>query len=272
MRALFQAHGTQHGSAVMTPDGAMRARVYVPDLSFARRRRSSASSVMISSSGGAMVSPAQRRPMAFTAAMTRELARLCAVVIGVSGTGSLVAEQLARLGFGRVILIDFDQIERKNLNRIVNSVLADVAAGRLKVESFTRAVDGYRGPDVAVPVAKSITTREAVAIAATGDVLFSCVDTLEARQIADLIASAFLHPLFDVGVVIPVRKDARGTRNRRRLRTHRLRAAGRLDPARPRRLFAGHAPGRIFAPRGARGAPAGSRGGLHQGLSKKRRA
>jgi hypothetical protein len=227
MRALFQAHGTQHGSAIMTPDGAMRARVYAPDLSFLDVPLVSVVGDDIQfwwSDGG----PAQRRPMAFTGAMTRELARLCAVVIGVSGTGSLVAEQLARLGFGRVILIDFDRIERKNLNRIVNSVLADVAARRLKVESFTRAVDGYRGPDVAVPVAKSITTREAVATAATGDVLFSCVDTLEARQIAD-----------------------------------RLRAARRVDPARPRRLYAGHDPGRVSAPRGARGAPAGSRGGLH---------
>ena len=35
------------------------------------------------------------------------------------------------------------------------------------------------------------------------------VDCLEARHIADLIATAFLLPLFDVGVVIPVR-DAGG--------------------------------------------------------------
>jgi hypothetical protein len=209
MRALFQAHGTQHGSAIMTPDGAIRARGYAPDLSFRDVPLVCVVGDDIQfwwSDGG----PAQRRPMAFTGAMTRELARLCAVVIGVSGTGSLVAEQLARLGLARVILIDFDRVERKNLNRIVNSVLADVAAHRLKVESFTRAVDGYRGPGVAVPVAKSITAREAVEAAAAGDVLFSCVDTLEARQIADLIASAFLHPLFDVGVVIPVRKDGEG--------------------------------------------------------------
>jgi hypothetical protein len=38
------------------------------------------------------------------------------------------------------------------------------------------------------------------------DVIFSCVDTHEARQVADLIASSFLIPLFDVGVVIPTRK------------------------------------------------------------------
>ena len=38
--------------------------------------------------------------------------------------------------------------------------------------------------------------------------LFCCVDTLEARQIADLIVSAFLIPLIDMGVVIPVRRAA----------------------------------------------------------------
>ena len=31
---------------------------------------------------------------------------------GVSGTGSIVAEQLCRLGFGRVILIDHDKVDR----------------------------------------------------------------------------------------------------------------------------------------------------------------
>ena len=148
--------------------------------------------------------------MAFTGAMARELGRLCAVVIGVSGTGSLVAEQLARLGFGRVILIDFDRVEGKNLNRIVNTRIVDVTAHRLKVESFAEAVEGYRGVGVAVAVPKSVTTREAIEVAASGDVLFSCVDTLEARQIADLMASAFLLPLLDVGVVIPVRKDGDG--------------------------------------------------------------
>jgi hypothetical protein len=49
-------------------------------------------------------------------------------------------------------------------------------------------------------------TREAVLAASQSDVLFSSVDSLEARQIADLIAAAFLIPLFDVGVTIPVRK------------------------------------------------------------------
>lgn len=207
--SLLQAHGEVHGSAIMTPDGAMRARLYGSDL-IAR------DVPLVGIIGDdirfswASDGPAQRRPLAFTGAMTRELGRLCAVVIGVSGTGSIVAEQVARLGFGRVLLIDFDHVESKNLNRILNSRISDVTNRRLKVESFSEAVDGYRGAGIAVPIARSITTREAIEASGSGDVLFSCVDTLEARQICDLMAASFLLPLVDVGVVIPVRNDDDG--------------------------------------------------------------
>lgn len=205
MPCLFHATGGLHGSAVMVPSGAVRARIYSPKLE--------ATDIDLVSVAHhdirywwAKGTGRDAWPLAFTSAMTGELAHLTAVVIGVSGTGSVVAEQLARMGFGRVILIDFDKIERKNLNRILNARLIDAERERLKVEMFAEAIVSHRGPGVAVPVAASITAREAIEIAATGDVLFSCVDTLEARQIVDLMAASFLMPLIDVGVVIPVRR------------------------------------------------------------------
>jgi hypothetical protein len=205
---LFQAFGALHGSAIMTPDGAIRARLYTPSMDMRPVD-------LVTVAGhdlwywwedNAWLTGPTARPVAFTGGMTRELGRLSAAVIGVSGTGSIVAEQLARLGFGKVALIDFDRIEKHNLNRILNMKLSDAAAGRLNVE----ALGGYRGGDVAKPVAVSVMTREAVLAASQCDVLFCCVDTLEARQVADLIAAAFLLPLFDVGVVIPTR-EAGGT-------------------------------------------------------------
>jgi proteasome lid subunit RPN8/RPN11 len=204
MPCLFQAGGTLHGSAVMVPSGAVRARIYSPELAATDIGLVNVAHYDIRY-WWADGTGCDERPLTFTSAMTGELARLTAVVIGVSGIGSIVAEQLARLGFGRVILIDFDKIERKNLNRILNARLVDAERERLKVDMFAEAVVSYRGPGVAIPVAASITTREAIEIAATGDVLFSCVDTLEARQIADLMAASFLLPLINVGVVIPVR-------------------------------------------------------------------
>lgn len=208
MPSLFQALGGLHGTAIMTPDGAMMARLYRQDLSAI-----SVDSVMVAGDdltwhwADRKFSP---RPTAFTSEATQELGRLSACVIGVSGTGSLVAEQLARLGFGQVILIDFDKLELRNLNRIANSTLEDAKVQRPKVFAFADAVTRYRGEGVAVPVNASISTREAVLQASQADVMFSCVDTLDARQIADLLGASFLIPLFDVGVSIPTRKAKRG--------------------------------------------------------------
>jgi hypothetical protein len=208
MPGVFQALGSLHGTAIMTPDGAILARLYRPDV-----EPISVDSVTVI--GDELTwwwadKQFSSRPMAFTSQATDELARLSACVVGVSGTGSLVAEQLARLGFGQVILIDFDKLELRNLNRIINSTMEDAKAQRSKVFAFAEAVATYRGEGVAVPVNASILTREAVLNASQADVLFSCVDTLDARQVADLIGSSFLIPLFDVGVSIPTRKSSLG--------------------------------------------------------------
>lgn len=211
MPSLIESHGRFHGSAIMVPEGAMRARCYDREL----RARPIALATVAghdlhywweedAAQGGRVA-----RPLAFTSEMSRELKRLTAGFIGVSGTGSINAEQGCRLGFGCAKLIDFDKVELKNLNRILNSMLRDAHARRLKVDAFAEAVRGYRGDGVAEAIPHSILTREAVIEASQCDVLFCSVDCLEARQIADLIATAFLLPLFDVGVVIPIR-DARG--------------------------------------------------------------
>lgn len=210
--SLIENHGSFHGSAIMVPGGAVRARCYDREL-----RAHPLALVTVAGHDlnywweeDAVQGGPSLRPLAFTSGMTRELKRITAGFIGVSGTGSINAEQGCRLGFGRAKLIDFDRVECKNLNRILNSTLRDAHGRRLKVDAFADAVRGYRGEDVADAIPLSILTRDAVIAASQCDVLFCSVDCLEARQIADLIATAFLLPLFDVGVVIPIR-DAGGT-------------------------------------------------------------
>ena len=149
-------------------------------------------------------------PMAFSAEMGRHLKNFTACVVGVSGTGSIVAEQLARLGFGRLILIDFDEIEFKNLNRILNATLDDARNGTAKVARFASVIPTYRDDIEVLTLKASVATREAIELAGEGDVLFCCVDSFEGRQVCDRIASAFLQPLFDVAVTIPTRQSAGG--------------------------------------------------------------
>lgn len=209
MQSMLANHGLFHGSAIMIPSGAVRARWYGQDLTPKAIELITVTGHNIAYwwEQDAVHGAPTRRPMAFTQAMTAEIGRLTAMVIGVSGTGSITAEQINRLGFGRIKHADFDVVEFKNLNRILNSKISDAVAHRLKVDMFVEAVESYRGTGVAEALPFSILTREAIIAAGQCDVLFCCVDSLEARQILDMIAAAYLLPLFDVGVVIPTRES-----------------------------------------------------------------
>jgi hypothetical protein len=214
MPALFHGTGRECGSAIMTPCGAIRGRLYGdagPPIPVDLVMEVGDELSLWWDADATMRGPAAP-PMAFTAGMTAWLSRLSVGVIGVSGTGSIVAEQLARLGFGEIILIDFDHIEVRNLNRILNSAIGDAEVRSLKVEMFARAIRRYRHQCEVIEVPRAIATREAVFAAGEADILFSCVDTAEGRHLADRIAAYLAMPLFDVGVTIPTRKTKEGAR------------------------------------------------------------
>jgi hypothetical protein len=207
-------HGTERmaGSAIMVPDGAVRARVYESDHTAepVDLVTTAGADIHLWWDAGATTAGPMPPAMAFTSAMRARLARMSICVIGVSGTGSIVAEQLARLGVGEIILIDFDKLEIRNLNRILNSSLADIDT--YKVEMFANAIRRYRPDCDVIPLASSIATRETILAACDADVLFSCVDTAEGRHIADRLSTYFAMPLFDVGVAIPTEASPEGGR------------------------------------------------------------
>jgi hypothetical protein len=208
-RAVRHTDKIWHGSAIMLEEGAVRAQLY--DVEHGRVPVD-----MVSVYGEDLHffwnpdrfgRTTARRPLAFSSAMQDELSRLSVCVIGTSGTGSIVAEQVARLGFGEVILVDHDRMAKKNLNRILNSTLQDAEDERLKVDVIAEAIKSFRS-DVSIKTAPTeIACRSTILEAAMADFIFCCVDSHEGRQISDLMASAFLQPLFDVGVTIPVRQQ-----------------------------------------------------------------
>ena len=82
----------------------------------------------------------QRHAQLFGSATTQRLRDMAVAVIGCSGTGSPLIEQLVRLGIGRIVIVDPDRVEDKNLNRIYNSTREDAYLKRLKVESMAKAI------------------------------------------------------------------------------------------------------------------------------------
>jgi tRNA A37 threonylcarbamoyladenosine dehydratase len=50
-------------------------------------------------------------------------------IVGLGGGGSMVAEQIAHLGVGRIVAIDFDVVRTHNLSRIVGATGGDARSG-----------------------------------------------------------------------------------------------------------------------------------------------
>lgn len=226
-RLLFPAihnwveHAGAHASVVMLPDGAMFGRTVD-----ARGGFSPLEAIIVAGeqievwrhsevTGEGTSEPvptfAKRHAQAFGARTTRRLGRLSIAVIGCSGTGSIVIEQLYRLGVGRLVIVDPDVVKDHNLNRILNTTSTDAALGRPKVEVLHGAiVRTGLGTDV-LPIAKSLFDPETIAAVADCDIVFGCVDSAEARFLINRIAAFYVMPYFDVGVALDADQAGRIT-------------------------------------------------------------
>lgn len=143
---------------------------------------------------------ARRIAQSFGAGTYTVLQQLRIGVVGCSGTGSVVIDQLARNCVGELVLVDPDRVEFKNLNRIVNSRMADADAGRLKVEVMARAVaeTGLGTKVETFPV--SLFDAGAVRAIASCDIVFGCVDSIDGRHLLNRLATFYGIAYFDLGV------------------------------------------------------------------------
>lgn len=128
------------------------------------------------------------------------LGRLRVAIVGLGGTGSFAAEELARLGVGALLLIDDEAIELSNLNRVVGSGLEDV--GREKVEVAARSVS-RANPDCEVETVTGNVVLESVARRLIDcDFILCCTDSHGSRAVINQVAYQYLVPCIDVGVRI----------------------------------------------------------------------
>lgn len=143
---------------------------------------------------------------AFGAYTTKLLGQLSVAVVGCSGTGSLVVEQLARSGVGHLVLVDPKRIDTKNINRIPNSFVLDDSIGRWKVDVLADAIARMGFGTTVEPIPDNLMTAKAVMRVAECDVMFGCVDGAEGRFLMNKLATFYSLPYIDVGV----RLDADG--------------------------------------------------------------
>jgi hypothetical protein len=194
-----------HASAIMLPDGSMFGRVLAEDdAKFVRLAKITVvgDDLLIWPEHKRSVSEefALRQAQAFGEGTIDLLRSLTVGVVGCSGTGSFVAEQLARLGFHKLILVDPDRVEEKNLNRIVNASKEDAYLGRSKVQVLASAIARMGLGQEVLPLQNNLITREAVLALSECDIVFGCMDGVEGRHFLNRLCTFYLIPYFDVGV------------------------------------------------------------------------
>jgi len=138
----------------------------------------------------------------------RSLARLRVGIVGLGSVGSLVAEALARSGLQRFVLVDFDEVEAHNLDRLAGATAADI--GRLKVDVARAHLERcHTASQIDVrTVPNSVAEEPGYRAALDCDVLFSCVDRPRARQILNHFAYAHLIPVIDGGIQVRFKAGA----------------------------------------------------------------
>lgn len=206
-----------HGSVIMLPCGKMFGRylwrdkdlrnleminVVGPDLKFWWADNGDVENIAFASS----------QDQAFGEGTTRRLRKLRIAVIGASGTGSPVIEQLHRLGVGEVVPIDDDFLEDRNLNRILFATAQHAQDKVNKVEACAEDIARKGLGTRVIPIDKEIGTPEALRAISECDVIFGCVDTVAGRFIMNLAATHYLLPYFDMGILLDAEQagDQRG--------------------------------------------------------------
>lgn len=200
-----------HASAVMLPDGKVFGRVFYPDLvpqAFDK----------ISIAGNQIIKwynkdkiindeHALRTIQAFGQGTYTAMRRMKIGVVGCSGTGSPTIEQLHRLGVGKLVLVDPDVLELKNLNRILYAKKSDVSVGKQKTTLLSEAIaeTGLETEVITFPV-NTFDSRESLNELIKCDAIFGCVDSIDGRNLLSQLCNFYIIPYIDMGVKL----DANG--------------------------------------------------------------
>lgn len=152
------------------------------------------------------------------------LKRQKVAVVGLGGAGSLISEQLARLGVGHLLLIDSDVVETSNLSRIVGARRTDahpwmtderrpswmrelghrLAAKKVHV---ARRVARTASPAIRVDaIVGGVEEHEVAQLLRDCDHVFLSADSATARLVVNAIAHQYLITVTQVGAKISVDK------------------------------------------------------------------
>lgn len=132
-------------------------------------------------------------------------------IVGLGSVGSMVAEALARMGVRQFVLVDFDKIEKRNLDRTIGASRFDVWRKTRKVRVAKRNIrrsatsSDLETETISKPLQEAETLRRLLDC----DAIFSCVDRHLPRYVLNFLALSHLIPVIDGGIAVDLPTDTK---------------------------------------------------------------
>lgn len=128
-------------------------------------------------------------------------------VLGLGGIGSIVAEYLARLGVGRILLVDPDRLEDTNLSRVVGSTLKDAKCSTKKTSIAARHMQEIRRDSPGVEIDCDVAEQRVLWKLRNCDYIFLAADSMRARLVFNALVHQYLVPGVQLGAKITSHAD-----------------------------------------------------------------
>ncbi|GBE09359.1 molybdopterin-synthase adenylyltransferase [bacterium BMS3Abin11] len=119
-------------------------------------------------------------------------------IIGLCGGGSHIAQQLSHIGFEDLIIIDFDEVEPSNLNRMIGSCPQDAKDHSLKIDVIENLIR-YINPNTKVTKISG-KWQEHLDVLRKCTAIMGCVDSYITRDELECFCRRFLIPYIDIGM------------------------------------------------------------------------
>jgi molybdopterin/thiamine biosynthesis adenylyltransferase len=132
------------------------------------------------------------------------LSRAKVAVIGLGGIGSIVNEQLARLGVGSILLVDPDRIESSNFSRIVGATTQDLEGASLKIDIAARLAREANSRVNLELLPNDMAFSSVANRVKNVDYIFLAADTMRARLVFNAIVQQYYVPGVQMGSKITV--------------------------------------------------------------------
>ncbi len=135
---------------------------------------------------------------------TASLWSMTVAIIGSGGIGKPTIETLARAGYGKIIIIDYDHFSLSNYERDIAIFWDDLLKNDeiLKVESAKQLIHKINPHIEVVAIKGNVVHPKVVRSLLASDVILNCSDSMTTRLLCLDMAFRFLIPVFQINVEV----------------------------------------------------------------------